>query len=100
MLNEAKRVLKPAGALVLGFIDRETKLGQHYLSHQAENVFYREATFFSATEVDKLLSGTGFLEQRWLQTLFDPLEEIRQIEPLRTGYGQGAFVVVRACSAE
>jgi ubiquinone/menaquinone biosynthesis C-methylase UbiE len=96
MLNEAKRVLKLGGIIVLGFIDRETKLGQRYLIHQAENVFYRQATFYSAAEVERLLSETGFIQPCWVQTLFISPEETRQIEPLRTGYGQGAFVVVRA----
>lgn len=95
MLYEAKRVLKPGGILVLGFIDRETKFGQRYLIHQADNVFYREATFYSAAEVQRLLSETGFIQLCWVQTLFSSLEEISQVEPLRTGYGQGAFVVVR-----
>lgn len=96
MLAEAHRVLKPGGDIVLGFIDRTSALGQHYLAHQAENVFYRDATFFSANEVDKLLSDTGFTHPLWVQTLSKPLEEIREIEPLRGGRGEGAFVVVRA----
>jgi len=100
MLYEAKRVLKQGGILVLGFIDRETKLGERYLRHQADNVFYREATFYSAAEVERLLSETGFIEPCWVQTLFSSLEETHQVEALRTGYGQGAFVVVRVGLAE
>jgi SAM-dependent methyltransferase len=96
MLAEAHRVLKPGANIVLGFIDRTSALGQHYLAHQAENVFYRDATFFSANEVDKLLSDTGFTQPLWVQTLSKPLEETRKIEPLRAGRGEGAFVVVRA----
>lgn len=96
MLSEARRVLKPGGALVIGFIDRTSKLGQHYLAHQAENVFYREATFFSAEDVEESLRNTRFGEPAWVQTLSRPLDEVREIEPLRAGYGQGAFVVVRA----
>lgn len=96
MLSEAHRVLKPGGVLVIGFIDRASSLGQHYLAHQAENVFYRDATFFSATEVEQLLHDTGFIEPVWVQTLSRPLEATREIEPLRAGYGRGAFVVVRA----
>jgi ubiquinone/menaquinone biosynthesis C-methylase UbiE len=95
-LKEARRVLKAGGALVLGFIDRDTPLGQQYLEHQDENPFYREARFFSATEVEQLLEQTGFVERRWVQTLFNTLEETKQIEALRSGYGQGAFVSVRA----
>lgn len=96
MLHEARRVLKPGGVLVIGFIDRTSELGQHYLAHQAENVFYRDATFFSATEVEQLLNDTGFTIPGWVQTLSKPLEKTREIEPLTSGYGQGAFVAVRA----
>ena len=96
MLTEAYRVLKPGGELVIGFIDRTSDLGQHYLAHQAENVFYREATFFSADEVEQLLRDTGFTEPIWVQTLSKKLDETREIEPPGVGYGQGAFVVVKA----
>jgi len=96
MLSEAYRILKPGGELVIGFIDRTSDLGQHYLAHQAENVFYREASFYSAVEVEELLNATGFSEPVWVQTLSKRLEEVNDIEPLRAGYGQGAFVVVKA----
>jgi SAM-dependent methyltransferase len=96
MLAEAHRVLKLDGRLVIGFIDRESALGQDYLLHQSESVFYREATFFSADEVARLLLETGFSIDAWGQTLAHPLPETREIESLRTGRGQCAFVVVAA----
>lgn len=96
MLAEAYRVLRSGGELVIGFIDRNSDLGQHYLAHQAGNVFYREANFYSAGEVEQLLHAAGFIKPVWVQTLSTPLEEAREIEAFRTGYGQGAFVVVRA----
>jgi ubiquinone/menaquinone biosynthesis C-methylase UbiE len=96
MLQEAFRVVKSGGVLVIGFLDRTSGLGQHYLAHQAENVFYRDATFFSAAEVEHLLHKAGFSETVSVQTLSRTLEETRDIEPLRAGYGQGAFVAVRA----
>ncbi|HUW37283.1 MAG TPA: class I SAM-dependent methyltransferase [Rhodocyclaceae bacterium] len=96
MLAEARRVLKPGGRLVVGFIDRESAMGQDYLAHQAENVFYREATFHSADEVAQLLLATGFAIGAWGQTLAHPLPETREIEPLRPGRGERAFVVVAA----
>ena len=96
MLTEARRVLKPGGRLVIGFIDRESVLGQNYLAHQAESEFYREAIFYSADDVEQLLLKTGFSIGVWAQTLSRPLPETREIEALRAGRGQCAFVVVTA----
>lgn len=95
MLREAARVLRPGGELVIGFIDRESPLGQRYQAHQAENVFYRDATFYSAAEVEALLGEAGFRRLLWIQTLRGPLPEIEEIEPISAGRGRGAFLVVR-----
>ena len=100
MLREARRVIKPDGCLVVGFIDRESSLGQEYLAHQSESLFYREATFYSADEVERLMRDGGFPCQVWVQTLFRPLAEIREIEPLRPGRGAGAFVVTRGMATQ
>lgn len=96
MLSEARRVLRPDGRLVIGFIDRESELGQHYLEHQDESVFYREATFYSADEVAALLEEHGFGITSWAQTLARPLPQTIEIEAVRLGRGQCAFVVVAA----
>lgn len=96
MLAQARRVLKPAGRLVIGFIDRESPLGQDYLAHQAESVFYREASFYSADEVERLLRAAGFAITDWAQTLARPLAETREIEAVQGGRGRCAFVVVSA----
>lgn len=96
MLLEIARVLRSGGKLVIGLIDRESALGEKYVAHQAENVFYREATFYSAAEIERLLKDAGFTDLVWVQTLSAPLSEIHQIEPIRTGTGQGAFLAVRA----
>lgn len=96
MLAQARRVLKPDAPLLIGFIDRESALGQAYLAHQAQSVFYREATFYSAAEVERLLIAGGWSIRAWAQTLVTPLATLRDIEPLRPGTGVGAFVVVQA----
>jgi SAM-dependent methyltransferase len=96
MLNEANRVLKPGAPIVIGFIDRTSALGKLYADNHDENVFYRDATFYSAPEVETLLNDTGFFDQTWVQTLSKPLGEGQEIEPLHNGNGDGAFVVVRA----
>lgn len=96
MLSEAYRVLPPGGRLVIGFIDRNSRLGQDYLAHQVESVFYREATFYSADQIERLLQKTGFSIDAWGQTLAYPLSRTREIESLKPGRGQCAFVVVAA----
>jgi SAM-dependent methyltransferase len=97
ILAEAHRVLRPNGLLVIGFIDRDSPLGRGYLAHQAESVFYREATFYSAGDVEQLLGEAGFTIRAWGQTLSRSLAETREIEPLQPGRGRCSFVVVSAC---
>ncbi len=95
MMREARRVIKPGGCFVIGFVDRESSLGQEYLAHRAKNVFYREATFYSAEKVEHLLNESGFPCQVWVQTLSRPLPEVSEIEPISAGRGSGAFIVVK-----
>jgi SAM-dependent methyltransferase len=96
MLSEARRVLRPAGALCIGFINRETPLGQFYHAHRNENVFYRDAVFYTSAEVEGLLKEAGFSQMVWTQTLFGRLEEMTEIDPVHPGRGGGGFAVVRA----
>jgi SAM-dependent methyltransferase len=96
MRAEAHRVLAPNGPLTIGFIGRDSPLGRDYLAHQAESVFYREATFHSAGEVEQWLSEAGFTIRACGQTLSCSLAETREIEPLQPGRGRCSFVVVSA----
>lgn len=96
MLAEARRVLRPAGTLVIGFIDRDSPLGRNYEAHREASVFYRDATFYSARDVERLLLEAGFSVRSWAQTLARPPAETANIEPARPGRGECAFVVVAA----
>ena len=74
-------------------------MGREYQLHKEENVFYRGATFYSATEVKGLLREAGFGKNLgWGQTLFQPLSETQEIQPLQSGFGTGGFVVVSGTS--
>lgn len=96
MLAQARRVLKSGGGLVMGFIDRDSPLGRHYEQYREASVFYRDATFYSASDVERLVLDAGFSVQSWAQTLARPLAETTHIEPARPGRGECAFVVIQA----
>ncbi len=94
--KEACRVLKPDGRLIIGFIDKDSSVGKLYQQHKNESVFYKVATFYSVNEVISYLKEAGFKNFNFSQTIFHNLTEIKDIELMKEGYGEGSFVVVRA----
>lgn len=95
-LSEIRRILRPGGKLITGFVDRESFLGKLYLRKKEQNKFYQSATFYSTGEVLDLLCEQGFEIDLITQTLFRNLSEIEQNEPVKEGYGEGGFVVISA----
>jgi SAM-dependent methyltransferase len=93
--REACRVLRPGGYILIGFIDRLRPLGRAYEKNREDNVFYREATFFSTDEIVFYLAETGFGEFTFRQTIFQHPAEMKEPDPTKEGYGEGSFVVVR-----
>ncbi len=93
--REALRVLRPGGAFVLGFIDREGPLGGRYEEKRGESAFYEPAQFHTAREVIRLLEATGFEDIQAWQTLFSDPETMAEPDPVREGHGEGGFVVLR-----
>jgi ubiquinone/menaquinone biosynthesis C-methylase UbiE len=94
--KEAFRVLKPGGNLIIGFIDKNSPVGKLYEQQQSKSVFYKEAVFYSIDEVNSYLKKSGFVELKFTQTIFHRLSEIKNLEPVKKGYGQGSFVVAKA----
>lgn len=97
--QEAHRILSKEGVLIVALIDRNSPLGQVYLEHKNENVFYRYATFFSVDEVIEIMTQSGFKDFSFQQTIFRSLSETDEKEPVEQGYGKGAFVVIKAKKA-
>jgi len=93
--SEVYRILEPGGFFINGFVDRESPLGKVYQRHKNENVFYRDAVFYSTDEVVRLMGEAGFDDFRFTQTIFHLLPEIKNVEPVKEGYGEGSFVAVR-----
>ena len=94
--KEAHRVLSQGGYFIIGLIDRNSPTGQIYLRHQNSNVFYKEATFYSVDEVLERLKQTSFSDFSFRQTIFRSLSEVTEHEPVKSGYGEGSFVVIRS----
>jgi SAM-dependent methyltransferase len=92
-LREAYRVLKPGASLVIASIDRNSPLGREYERLKTEDVFYKEATFYSIGEVIAYLEAAGFKDFAFTQTIFQGLQGI---QPVKEGYGEGSFIVMRA----
>jgi len=89
---QAFRVLKPGGCIIVGFVDRESELGKHYAANREKSRFYKQATFYSAPEVVTYLQKAGFAVHSIRQTLIPGAEK----DAIRDGYGQGAFVGIKA----
>ncbi len=95
-VSEIRRVLKPGGSAVFGFVDKDSPLGRLYREHKDENVFYARATFRSASEIMTVLRRAGFKTENVRQTVFGSLEEIDSVQPAIEGHGRGGFVVIQA----
>jgi ubiquinone/menaquinone biosynthesis C-methylase UbiE len=94
-LREAHRVLSYNGILIIGFVDPSSFVGKNYLDRKNDNVFYKEANFYSVKEVVQYMKEAGFTDLMFNQTIFKTLEETTKNETFKCGHGEGAFVVVR-----
>jgi len=94
--QEAYRVIKPGGCLIIGFVDRESSLGRLYQQHKKKSLFYGIATFYTVDEVVSNLKKVGFKNFSFTQTIFHSLSKIKAIEPIKEGYSEGSFVTIKA----
>ncbi|MFP4011949.1 MAG: class I SAM-dependent methyltransferase [Spirochaetaceae bacterium] len=95
-VDEMARILKSDGRIVFGFVDRDTPLGHVYQQYKDQDPFYRHATFYSASEAIEILRNHGFTPARAVQTVFGMLDQIREPQKPREGYGEGGFVALEA----
>lgn len=95
-LSEVYRVLQNSGSFIIGFIDKNSPVGQFYQENKEESLFYKEAIFHSTEELYKYLKETGFSIKKTQQTVFGLLNEVVDIQEPREGYGEGSFVVINA----
>ena len=94
ILREARRILKPDGKLIIGLIDRDSFLGRIYEEKKEKSKFYRYANFYSTKQVLEWLKKLGFKDYEIYQTIFRELDDIKEVEPIKKGYGKGGFIVI------
>ena len=95
-MKESYRILNANGCIIVGFVDKESLLGKQYQRNKNQNVFYRDADFFSVNEVVLCLKQAGFHDFSCYQTIHRPLKDIKKIEHIENGHGKGSFVVIKA----
>ena len=94
--KEVYRILKAGGFIIIGLIDRDSKLGKKYEEKKSESKFYKDANFHSIHEIQGELNKAGFNEIEYAQAILpDDIEENYEPE-VKQGYGEGSFVVLRA----
>ncbi|MBN1850513.1 MAG: class I SAM-dependent methyltransferase [Deltaproteobacteria bacterium] len=88
--DEAYRILRISGCIIVGFVDKESELGKHYSTKREQSKFYKAATFFSAEEVLEILKKAGFRIEKIRQTLIPGDLQ----NTILDGFGKGAFTVI------
>jgi len=94
VLKECRRVLKKKGKIIIGIIDKDSFLGKFY--QKKKSVFYKQANFFSVSEVMDLLETARFNKFSCYQTIFRLPEKMDSINMPHRGFGKGGFVAIRA----
>jgi len=96
-LLEANRVLRQEGKIIIGMVDKNSFLGKLYQKKRVKGYpFYRKATLFSPSEVINFLEEADFKILEIYQTIFQLLNELKNIQQPIKGYGKGGFVVIDA----
>lgn len=93
--REVYRILKAGGFIIVGLIDKDSKLGKKYEEKKSESKFYKDANFHSVKEIQCELKKVGFSNVEYVQAIL-PGDSDENYEPkVKQGYGEGSFVVLR-----
>jgi SAM-dependent methyltransferase len=96
VIHESKRTLKQGGYLIIGMINRNSRIGLQYDKAKRTSPFYQHARFLSPEQILHIENKAGFQHIDSRQTLFQTLDKSRKDETLKIGYNRGGFVVLKA----
>jgi SAM-dependent methyltransferase len=94
--REAKRVLKPGGLFIVGFLPEDRPVAQSYQERRKWSTFYKEAKFYSVKQISDLIADLGFKKPEFNQTLLGTLDQAQDQPIPVVGSDSGSFVVVSA----
>ncbi|PIF02202.1 MAG: SAM-dependent methyltransferase [Draconibacterium sp.] len=92
-LQEAHRVVKENGNVIVAFLDKNSSLGKILTANKNDSKFYKTANFYSVKEIISLMEAANFIVSEVFQTLTN-LENTEIEEPTK-GFGKGSFVVIK-----
>ncbi len=95
-LKEIHRILKNNGNIIIGFVDKDSPLGAQYQTNKMKSKFYKNAIFYSASEITDLLKQYDFKNIEFIQTLFGDYKTLTEIQIFKKGFGCGNFIVLKA----
>ena len=90
--KEAWRIISKDGLFIVAFIDKNTPLGKVYEQNKSDNIFYKNAKFHSANQIETLLRNSGFVIVDKKQTVFNLVNKKQEI---LSGVGKGVFAVIK-----
>ena len=93
--QEAARVVKNQGQIVIAFLEKSSELGKVYEQHKHENPLFAQQTFYSYEEIISMLEQAGFEQFESMQTVLPESPEHKPNDVL-SGHDKGTFVVVSA----
>jgi ubiquinone/menaquinone biosynthesis C-methylase UbiE len=95
-LKEIRRILCPAGKIIIGMLDKDSLHGKLYEIKKNSSKFFKHAVFYAVDQILEWLNTLEYDHIQAFQTIFHKPEEITALEPIKDGYGEGLFVVISA----
>jgi ubiquinone/menaquinone biosynthesis C-methylase UbiE len=95
-LKEIRRIIHPNSKIIIGMLDKDSPLGKEYESKKKSSKFFQNATFYSVNQVLQWLEKLECHQIKIYQTMMKGPEDIRAMEPIKKGHGEGLFVAISA----